>query len=130
MGAAMAAEDNFSLSTSINKTDVFAAAPTPKLPSAPATLTMEEKVSVDMNREGGVDTAEVKGTLSIMANTDEGANIHVTVNKSAMLSACQSDWTFATHPKVSKPAYEKSGVLALKDSKKGFPLNRPVAVLR
>merc|ERR1711862_360107 len=43
---------------------------------------------------------------------------------------CTNNWTFATHPKIHKPTYEKTGVIALKDASKGFPLSRPIAVLR
>jgi len=80
-----------------------------------------------MNREGGIESCEVKGTLTLTANTDAGTAAVVAVNKS-VLSGLQG-WTFATHPKVDKKGYEKQGVLSLKGGK-GFPLNRPVGILR
>ena len=40
-----------------------------------------------------------------------------------------SSWNFQTHPKVDKKAYEQQGMLSLKGGK-GFPVNRPVGVLR
>ena len=98
-------------------------------PTTPATLIAEEKISVLMNREGGVESCDIKGTLSLIANKDEAALVGVTVNKAA-LASCTNNWTFATHPKVNKAGYEQNGLLALKDTRKGFPLNRPVGILR
>eukprot|EP00978_Attheya_sp_CCMP212_P004456 scaffold9725_cov45-Attheya_sp.AAC.1 len=125
--AAMAKEDNF-FPMGGKKTDMGLGAKISApsaAPSAPVTLVLEEKISVSMNREGSVESAEVKGTLSLTANTDLGSIALVSVNKQALAS---SGFTFQTHPKVNKPAYEKSGVLGLK--KGGFPLNRPVGILR
>ena len=130
--AAMAAEDNlfgggksdiglgmgFGL-TSVPTTVVAA-------PSTPLTLALEEKITVAMNREGAIESCEVKGTLTLTANTDAGTKALVTVNKGTI--AGLSDWNFATHPKVDKKAYEKDGVLALK--KGGFPIGRGVGILR
>lgn len=131
--AAMAAEDNFSLMSSNAPASAFASAPVvakPAMPSAPVTLQLEEKINAEMNRDGGVESAEVKGTLTLTANTEHGANIKLTVNKHLLASQCTNNWTFATHPKVHKPTYEKTGVIGLKDASKGFPLSRPIAVLR
>lgn len=131
--AAMAAEDNFSLLSNTKPGDAFAAAPTPAkpaMPSSPVTLALEEKINVEMNRDGGVESAELKGTLTLTANTDHGSHIRVTVNKQILAKQCTNNWTFATHPKIHKPTYEKTGVIGLKDASKGFPLSRPIAVLR
>jgi hypothetical protein len=110
----------------------FAAPPVaaaPAAPSAPATILVEEKISVQMSREGSIESSEVKGTITYTANTEAGVMANVSVNKSAYSSKCGAGWSFATHPKVEKKDYEKSGVLALKGGK-GFPLNRPVGILR
>jgi hypothetical protein len=101
----------------------------PAAPSAPVSLVIEEKVNVQMNREGGVESCDIKGTLTLTANTEQGTLVTVGVNKAALASLA-TGWTFATHPKVAKPQYEKEGKLGLKDAKRGFPLNRPVGVLR
>lgn len=126
--AAMASEDNLMPMMS-NKPSASAAAGPVASPTTPATLLAEEKISVVMNREGGIESCEIKGTLSLTANKEEATLIGVAINKAA-LGACTNNWTFATHPKVHKPNYEKTGVLALKDQRKGFPLNRPIGVLR
>mmetsp|Transcript_28658 Transcript_28658/g.44037 ORF Transcript_28658/g.44037 Transcript_28658/m.44037 type:complete len:534 (-) Transcript_28658:217-1818(-) len=97
-------------------------------PSTPITLVLEEKIAVALNREGAVDQCEVKGTLTFTANTDVGSAGVVTVNK-AILNSKASNFSFATHPKVNKSNYEKTGTLSLKGDK-GFPLNRGIGILR
>lgn len=131
--AAMAAEDNLmplsKKSTGLSN-DLAAAAPVAAPPSAPVTLVAEEKITVQMNREGGVESCEIKGTLTLTANTELGTQVTVGVNKAALAPCTGQGWTIATHPKVAKPQYEQSGVLGLKDARKGFPMGRPIGVLR
>jgi len=131
--AAMAMEDNFSLLGSKKSgADVLglSSAPTPSAaPSTPLTLALEEKYTVAMNREGGIESCDLKGTLTLTANTNAGSMASIAVNKSVMASKCTSNWNFATHPKVNKVDYEKKGIITLKGGK-GLPINRPVGVLR
>jgi hypothetical protein len=134
--AAMAAEDNLFAGMSgggkaakptAGAFDLGAAVPkqAAAVPSTPLTLVLEEKIGVSMNREGAVESCEVKGTLTLTANTDAGVNALVAVNKQKL----PTSFNFATHPKVDKKAYEKDGVLSLKGGK-GFPVARPVGILR
>lgn len=128
--AAMAAEDNLFVGASKagGAPDFgFGApvAPPPVTHSTPLTLVLEEKITVNMNREGAVEACDVKGILNLTANTDAGAAALISVNKSQFPSM----FTFATHPKVDKKAYEQQGVLSLKGGK-GFPVGRGVGILR
>jgi coatomer subunit delta len=138
--AAMAMEDNFSLmsggtAAAAAKKDAgglglgFTAAPVAAPPSTPLTVALEEKYTVAMNREGGIDSCELKGTLTLTANTDAGSAASLAINKSVIASKCTSNWNFATHPKVDKTPYEKQGIISLKGGK-GLPVGRPVSVLR
>lgn len=130
--AAFAAEDNIKLGKkggdafSLSQVVTTPVAP----PSAPVCLALEEKITAIMNRDGGVDSCDVKGTLTYTANTEQGTFATVGINKSVLSSKCTSKWNLSTHPKVNKSTYEKQGILALKDTKKGFPLNRPVGIFR
>ena len=131
--AAMAMEDN--LLPASKAGDAFglgfglgaAPAPAPVVPSTPLTLVLEEKINVAMNREGSIESCEVKGTLTLTANTEAGAAANVVVNKNVISKL--AGFTFATHPKVDKKIYEKDGVLTLKGGK-GFPTGRGVGILR
>jgi hypothetical protein len=123
--AAMAAEDNlFPLSNTSSMGTVSARA---SAPSTPLSLALEEKITVAMNREGGIDSSEVKGTLTLTAHTDAGTAAVVSVNKNVL--GAMSNWNFQTHPKVDKKAYEQQGLLSLKGDK-GFPVNRGIGILR
>jgi hypothetical protein len=128
--AAMAAEDNLfgSAPAGVGKSmfDLGAAPAKPVVThSTPLSLMLEEKVTVQMNREGGVESCELKGILTLTANTDAGAMAVVQVNKSVL----PSSYSYATHPKVDKKLYEQSGNLSLKGDK-GFPVSRGIGILR
>ena len=126
--AAMAAEDNLFPMGGGGKGafDFSTPAQTPAaVPSTPLSLSLEEKISVQMNREGDVQSCEVKGTLTLTANTEAGAMALVAVNKDVL----PKEFSYATHPKVDKKSYETKGVLALKGGKE-FPLQRGVGILR
>jgi len=104
---------------------VAAALPPQPLVQHPVMLQIAERVSARMTREGMVESFEIKGSLTLTATNDEAALCSV------QLSVGASDaFTFNTHPKVNKAAYDKSSLLQLKDTTKGFPSARPVGILR
>ena len=126
--AAMAAEDNLFPMGGGGKAafDFSTPAQAPAaVPSTPLSLTLEEKITVQMNREGDVQSCEVKGTLTLTANTEAGSMALVAVNKDML----PKEFSYATHPKVDKKNYEAKGVLSLKGGKE-FPLQRGVGILR
>jgi coatomer subunit delta len=135
--AAMAAEDNLfpmagalggkKAAPAAGAFDLGAAVPkhAAAIPSTPVTLVLEEKIGVSMNREGGVESCDVKGMLNLTANTDAGVPALVAVNKASF----PSTFTVSTHPKVDKKFYEQNGLLQLKGGK-GFPVGRAVGILR
>ncbi|CAM9655664.1 unnamed protein product [Pylaiella littoralis] len=92
----------------------------------PVSLSVEERLSCQLTREGTLESMEVKGTLSLTANSD-GANKCKVVLASTDASGL---FTFQTHPKVNKGMYDSAKTLASKDQAKGFPVARPVGVLR
>lgn len=126
--SAMAAEDNLFGAKGGTGADFGFGAPIPPPPAAPSTpltLSLDEKITVNMNREGAVESCEVKGIMNLTANTDAGSAAVVAVNKAQL----PSSFNFATHPKVDKKGYEQQGILSLKGGK-GFPVGRGVGILR
>uniref|UniRef100_A0A7S2Y5F6 Coatomer subunit delta n=1 Tax=Entomoneis paludosa TaxID=265537 RepID=A0A7S2Y5F6_9STRA len=125
--AAMAKEDGLSMGAGGgNAFDLSAPAKAPvAAPSTPLSLALEEKITVQMNREGDVQSCDVKGTLTLTANTEAGTMALVSIDKSVL----PPNFSYATHPKVDKKSYEAQGVLSLKGGK-GFPMQRGVGVLR
>lgn len=99
----------------------------PTTPSQPISIVIEERLTCSLTQEGTLQSFEVKGTLSLTANDEEHAKCKLLMPKDA---PSPSGTTFQVHPKVQKADWESSGVLALKDVNAGFPVGRPVGVLR
>lgn len=93
----------------------------------PISLAIVEKVSATLSREGMVEMFEIKGSLTLTAADEEAALCSVQLKPT---SARDSVFSFNTHPKVNKAAYEKTGLLQLKEANKGFPSARPVGILK
>lgn len=93
----------------------------------PITLQVLEKVSATLSRDGMVELFEIKGSLTLTAADDEAALCSVQLKPA---TSRDSIFSFNTHPKVNKAAYEKTGLLQLKEANKGFPSARPVGILK
>eukprot|EP01038_Epipyxis_sp_PR26KG_P004625 gene4625-6504_t len=91
----------------------------------PIMMVIAEKVTANITRDSTVDLLEIKGGLTLTAATDEAALCSVQLKQLNM-----TQFSFNTHPKVNKALYEKSGLLQLKDTTKGFPSQRPVGILK
>lgn len=127
---------NKSLEDALVKEDKLAPVTTAKVPtfdtvvSAPVVqhpimMVISEKVNAKLTRDGVAELLDIKGSLSITAVDDIAAlcSVQLKLRENAMFA-------FNTHPKVNKALYEKSGLLQLKDTTKGFPSGRPVGILR
>jgi len=91
----------------------------------PVLIAIEEKVSANLNREGALESLDIKGTMNLTAMQDDALCCKV------VLGGVRSPaFAFQTHPKVDKKAYEGGGELVLKDAGKGFPKAKSVGVLR
>jgi coatomer subunit delta len=93
----------------------------------PIMLSILEKVSATLSRDGNVESFDIKGSLTLTAADDEAALCSVQLKPS---TSRDSIFSFNTHPKVNKPLYEKTGLLQLKETNKGFPSARPVGILK
>jgi len=102
-----------------------AAAPPPPVSNDPVTLVIEEKLSVSMNREGAMESMEVKGSLGLTVNDESAASCTVPLTVGA-----NDGFVFQTHPKVDKKKWASEKAISLKDAKKGFPTGNKVGVLR
>lgn len=92
----------------------------------PITLQAVEKISATLTRDGDVSNVEIKGNLTLTAADDEVAMCVIQMAVPNMNGA----FTFNTHPKVNKAFYDKTNMLIMKDTNKGFPSGRPVGILR
>lgn len=102
-----------------------AAAPPVPVYSEPVFLTVEEKVSVALNKDGGLEGMEVTGTMSLTVTKEENACIKVLLEGSP-----HPGYQFKTHPNIDKAAYSSDNTLGLKDPARPFPTGAPLGVLK
>lgn len=91
----------------------------------PVMLSIIEKVSAKISREGLVESFEIKGGLTLTATNEESSFCCVKLD-----SISVDAFAFSTHPKVNKALYDKSNILQLKNESTGFPTARPLAILK
>jgi len=137
----VAKEDNLNLSASLvmskrkAQQSVAAEIAEVAVTKQPLTILVDEKLSCQLSQEGALENLDLKGTLSVTANDDSAFKAIIFVTDSDSTAPNRSappppGLTFQVHPKVNKSEWEKRKVLTLKDKDKGFPVGRPVGVLR
>ncbi|KAJ3042483.1 Coatomer subunit delta [Rhizophlyctis rosea] len=85
---------------------------------------IDEKISVTANKDGGLQSMEVKGDLILRVNDPNKAHIRV-----ALAMNQDPAIQYKTHPNVDKQLFGES-VIALKDPSKPFPPGQALPVLR
>ncbi|GLC34550.1 hypothetical protein PLESTB_001249200 [Pleodorina starrii] len=101
------------------------AAVTANVAAEPVSLAIEEKLSVSLNKQGGVENLEVQGTMSLVVNSDEDAFIRV-----AVTGGPNKGFQFKTHPNIDKNLYGSANVLGLKDPSRPFPTGSELGILK
>ena len=92
-------------------------------------LTVDEKISCTLKKEGGLEALEVQGTLLLEVHNDEDAHCRVQV---APLSeeGAKRGVQFKTHPNIDKALHAGQNVLALKDAGRPFPTGSALGILK
>lgn len=91
-------------------------------------LTINEKYSAQISREGTITSAEVKGDLQIRINDPSMAHAQV---KLTLQNDNDITTQYKTHPNVDKKLFNSSSIIGLKDPTKPFPSNdQNLGVLR
>ena len=101
-----------------------AAAPHPP-PSEPVFITVEEKVTVALNKDGGLEGMEVTGAMSLTVAPDIDACVRVQLSGEPL-----PGYQFKTHPNIDKALFGESNALGLKDPARSFPSGAPLGVLK
>jgi hypothetical protein len=109
-----------------------AAAPTPasarqSLSSErePVHITTSEHISARLDREGLLQSFEVKGELQLRVADPSFVQVKLDVQTGLTRGA-----QFITHPKVDKVAFKSNKAIQLADTSKGFPTNVSVGVMK
>ncbi|KAM7263559.1 hypothetical protein ACFE04_001242 [Oxalis oulophora] len=82
----------------------------------PVTLTVEEKLSVTLKRDGGISNFDVQGTLSLQILNQEDGLIQVQIEHGGNPGVI-----FKTHPNMNKELFSNQNILGLKDPNRPFP---------
>ena len=93
--------------------------------NAPIQLVVDEKLTVTMSRDGGVQGMEVKGELRLLITDATYGRVAVPVKLGS-----NAGFQFKTHPNINKGLYQKSAVLGLADASRSFPLDTTLSVLK
>lgn len=89
-------------------------------------ITINEKISAELSREGSVLSSEVKGDLQLRINNSElgRAKILLDVGNKPGIQ-------YKTHPNVDRGLFSSAGSIGLKDKTRSFPCNdQSLGVLR
>ena len=89
------------------------------------TLTAEEKLSVVLSRDGGLQSLELNGILQLL-NTDPNAGRAVV----PLALGPNAGFQFKTHPNIDKQLFAQQSALGLRDPSKAFPPGSAVGVLK
>lgn len=102
-----------------------AAAPVRPTPTEPVFLEIEEKMSVALNKDGGLEGMEVSGTMSLIVTRESDACLRVLLRETPT-----EGYQFKTHPNIDKTLYGSENALGLKDPARPFPVGSPLGILK
>ncbi len=88
-------------------------------------LVADEKLAVQMSRDGGLQSFEVKGDLQLLVTDAAHGKALVPLALGA-----NPGFQFKTHPNINKPAFQSESVLGLRDPSRPFPVGSAVGVLK
>jgi hypothetical protein len=93
-------------------------------PTDPITVSVDEKLTVRMNKEGGLEQMEVQGTLTLLCADEEHAYVQLVLAMGA-----NAGMQFKTHPFIDKSMYASQQRLGVRDAGRPFPVNVPQGIL-
>lgn len=88
-------------------------------------LRVEDKVLIQIGREGGLQSFELHGLLTLRIADEKFGRIKVKVDNDANKGV-----QLQTHPNVDKELFKSKSQIGLKNPTKPFPLNTDVGVLK
>mmetsp|Transcript_15183 Transcript_15183/g.30722 ORF Transcript_15183/g.30722 Transcript_15183/m.30722 type:complete len:496 (+) Transcript_15183:15-1502(+) len=100
-------------------------APANRVMSDAIQLTVDEKVVVQMNRDGGLEQMEVKGDLTLLITDAAMGKVTVPLRMGE-----NPGFQFKQHPNINKQLFTAESTLGLKDPSKAFPTGSALGVLK
>jgi len=102
-----------------------APAPANRVMTEAIQLTVDEKVVVSMNRDGGLEAMEVKGDLTLLITDAAMGKVSLPLRMGE-----NAGFQFKTHPNINKQLFSADSTLGLKDASKAFPTGSALGVLK
>lgn len=98
----------------------------------PVHVVVKERISISGNRDGGLDSLEIKGDLFLKITDPSLAKIRVQLAppEAGNLVLSAGDLQFKTNPQVDKAIWSSDRIIAPRDARKPFPVNQSLGVLR
>mmetsp|Transcript_1200 Transcript_1200/g.2521 ORF Transcript_1200/g.2521 Transcript_1200/m.2521 type:complete len:575 (-) Transcript_1200:1144-2868(-) len=87
-------------------------------------LVTSEKLNLTISKDGGVESMEVKGNLTLRINDSSKGMIRVKLHMGD-----NSEYKPRPHPNIDKTLFSTANTLGLKDPSRPFPTGNPLAVL-
>ncbi|KAK6121351.1 hypothetical protein DH2020_044923 [Rehmannia glutinosa] len=94
-------------------------------PSDPVTLTVEEKLSVSLKRDGGIGDFVLQGTMSLQILNQDAEFIQVQIETGG-----NPGILFKTHPNINKELFSGENILGLRDPNRPFPTDQVVNLVK
>jgi coatomer subunit delta len=89
------------------------------------TVSLEERLTVKLTRDGAVELLEVKGSLTLTVMDESIARLKVILSRGDIGS-----FQFQTHPHINKNAFIGEGIVVLRAPEKPFPCSTPLGMVR
>uniref|UniRef100_A0A915B3A3 Coatomer subunit delta n=1 Tax=Parascaris univalens TaxID=6257 RepID=A0A915B3A3_PARUN len=102
-----------------------AASNMPAVPHLPVHVKSEEKISAVVSRDGGLESCEILGNVSITITEPQFSTITV-----QMINNGNHGAQIQVHPNLDKREWQQNSLLKLKSAQKPFPVSVEVGVLK
>ena len=108
-----------------SKGEKQAQAAIPQVPTESVTIIVEEKLNVQLSKDGGLEGMEVQGTMMMEIQNEDDAFVKVKIE-----SGKNEGYQFKTHPNIDKQLHANEGILGLKDPNRPFPCGSALGILK
>lgn len=112
-------------STATSSSGASAARSKPDVPMDDVHLRVEDKLTVRIGRDGGLQTFELAGLLTLRIANENFGRVKIFLENND-----QRGIQLQTHPNIDKDLFRNKSQIGLKNPAKPFPLNTDVGVLK
>ncbi|KAJ3157593.1 Coatomer subunit delta [Geranomyces michiganensis] len=88
-------------------------------------ITLEEKIVVIANRDGGLQNMEIKGDMQLKISDPSRAQLRVALDMKQ-----DPNVQYKTHPNIDKKLFAENNVLGHKDPSRSFPIDQSLGILK